>query len=71
MIKDGGLSFETQLKIEFLPPIRVVKMLGKTPDVKNKFTEQGSTNLIFACIHFHAHIKWFSTHVCARKIMHT
>ena len=30
MIKDGGLSFETQLKIEFLPPHNGSKIvLGK------------------------------------------
>ena len=30
MIKDGGLSFETQLEIEFLPPHNdSKKMLGK------------------------------------------
>ena len=25
MVKDGGLSFETQLKIEFLPPNNSIK----------------------------------------------
>ena len=31
MIKDGGLSFETQLKIEFLPSITVIKNAWKNP----------------------------------------
>ena len=31
MLKDGGLSFETQLKIEFLPPNNGSKNVWKNP----------------------------------------
>ena len=31
MIKDEGLSFETQLKVEFLPPSNWVKNAQKNP----------------------------------------
>ena len=36
MTKEGGLSFETQLKIEFLQPNNnTKKMLRKTPAISN------------------------------------